>query len=171
MKMTSELATLAEAEEDLDDEDEDDYEEGNDDDDDENASSSGICTFDVPHFRYIDDDDVEESKDKKKEQGQRDGSCRTLFSCPSEEDCHVSVSHRYVVVSGTPLKILEHLLSDMRLDDQRGAPESRESGKFCTHNKVFCLHYAHTSLTRHHIIWPQVRKDKHRQKRKEQSKS
>ncbi|XP_029920125.1 rap guanine nucleotide exchange factor 5 [Myripristis murdjan] len=34
---------------------------------------------------------------------------------------------RYVVVSGTPLKILEHLLSDLRLDDQRGAPESRES--------------------------------------------
>ncbi|KAM9386327.1 rap guanine nucleotide exchange factor 5 [Pholidichthys leucotaenia] len=34
---------------------------------------------------------------------------------------------RYVVVSGTPLKILEHLLSDLRLDDQRGAPENRES--------------------------------------------
>uniref|UniRef100_A0A4W6CMY7 Rap guanine nucleotide exchange factor 5 n=1 Tax=Lates calcarifer TaxID=8187 RepID=A0A4W6CMY7_LATCA len=43
-----------------------------------------------------------------------------------EEDC----DKRYVVVSGTPLKILEHLLSDLRLDDQRGAPESRESGKF-----------------------------------------
>ncbi|XP_051245801.1 rap guanine nucleotide exchange factor 5 isoform X1 [Dicentrarchus labrax] len=40
-----------------------------------------------------------------------------------EEDC----DKRYVVVSGTPLKILEHLLSDLRLDDQRGAPESRES--------------------------------------------
>uniref|UniRef100_A0A671WM54 Rap guanine nucleotide exchange factor 5 n=1 Tax=Sparus aurata TaxID=8175 RepID=A0A671WM54_SPAAU len=38
-----------------------------------------------------------------------------------------SPSERYVVVSGTPLKILEHLLSDLRLDDQRGAPESRES--------------------------------------------
>lgn len=34
---------------------------------------------------------------------------------------------RYVVVSGTPLKILEHLLSDLRLDEHRGAPESRES--------------------------------------------
>ncbi|XP_042361947.1 rap guanine nucleotide exchange factor 5 [Plectropomus leopardus] len=40
-----------------------------------------------------------------------------------EEDC----DKRYVVVSGTPLKILEHLLSDLRLDEQRGAPESRES--------------------------------------------
>ncbi|CAL8362270.1 unnamed protein product [Arctogadus glacialis] len=34
---------------------------------------------------------------------------------------------RYVVVSGTPLKILEHLLSDLRLDEERGAPESRDS--------------------------------------------
>ncbi|KAM6974790.1 rap guanine nucleotide exchange factor 5 [Tautogolabrus adspersus] len=40
-----------------------------------------------------------------------------------EEDC----DKRYVVVSGTPLKILEHLLSDLRLDDHRGGPESRES--------------------------------------------
>ncbi|XP_062265795.1 rap guanine nucleotide exchange factor 5 isoform X1 [Platichthys flesus] len=40
-----------------------------------------------------------------------------------EEDC----DKRYVVVSGTPLKILEHLLSDLRLDDQRGVTESRES--------------------------------------------
>ncbi|XP_039676725.1 rap guanine nucleotide exchange factor 5 [Perca fluviatilis] len=40
-----------------------------------------------------------------------------------EDDC----DKRYVVVSGTPLKILEHLLSDLRLDDQRGAPEVRES--------------------------------------------
>ncbi|XP_029022949.1 rap guanine nucleotide exchange factor 5 [Betta splendens] len=40
-----------------------------------------------------------------------------------DDDC----DKRYVVVSGTPLKILEHLLSDLRLDDQRGAPESRES--------------------------------------------
>ncbi|MEQ2221661.1 hypothetical protein ILYODFUR_018009 [Ilyodon furcidens] len=40
-----------------------------------------------------------------------------------EDDCN----KRYVVVSGTPLKILEHLLSDLHLDDQRGATENRES--------------------------------------------
>uniref|UniRef100_A0A8C0YDB0 Rap guanine nucleotide exchange factor 5 n=2 Tax=Cyprinus carpio TaxID=7962 RepID=A0A8C0YDB0_CYPCA len=34
---------------------------------------------------------------------------------------------RYVVVSGTPLKILEHLLSDLRLDEQQGATESKEA--------------------------------------------
>ncbi|XP_043088942.1 rap guanine nucleotide exchange factor 5 isoform X2 [Puntigrus tetrazona] len=34
---------------------------------------------------------------------------------------------RYVVVSGTPHKILEHLLSDLRLDEQQGATESKEA--------------------------------------------
>uniref|UniRef100_A0A3Q3X5Q4 Ras-GEF domain-containing protein n=1 Tax=Mola mola TaxID=94237 RepID=A0A3Q3X5Q4_MOLML len=91
--------------------------------DDEDGSTSEICTFDVPHFRYIDDDDVEEER----EGGLRNGSAHTLSSSSSEEDCRNSSSYRYVVVSGTPLKILEHLLSDLRLDDQRGASESRES--------------------------------------------
>ncbi|KAK7139514.1 hypothetical protein R3I93_016600 [Phoxinus phoxinus] len=34
---------------------------------------------------------------------------------------------RYVVVSGTPHKILEHLLSDLRLDEHQGAAESKEA--------------------------------------------
>ncbi|XP_016314775.1 rap guanine nucleotide exchange factor 5-like isoform X1 [Sinocyclocheilus anshuiensis] len=34
---------------------------------------------------------------------------------------------RYVVVSGTPQKILEHLLSDLRLDEHQGATESKEA--------------------------------------------
>uniref|UniRef100_A0A8C9ZPU3 Rap guanine nucleotide exchange factor 5 n=1 Tax=Sander lucioperca TaxID=283035 RepID=A0A8C9ZPU3_SANLU len=92
---------------------------------DEDGSSSEICTFDVPHLRYIDDDNVEENKDEERERGWRNGSGRTW--CSSEEDFCDSSSYRYVVVSGTPLKILEHLLSDLRLDDQRGAPEIRES--------------------------------------------
>lgn len=125
MKMTSKLATLAEAEVDLTNEDEEVF-------DDEDGSTSEICTFDVPHFRYIDDDDVEEER----EGGLRNGSAHTLSSSSSEEDCRNSSSYRYVVVSGTPLKILEHLLSDLRLDDQRGASESRESGKFVdTHTR------------------------------------
>uniref|UniRef100_A0A3Q1J2L7 Rap guanine nucleotide exchange factor (GEF) 5a n=1 Tax=Anabas testudineus TaxID=64144 RepID=A0A3Q1J2L7_ANATE len=75
-------------------------------------------TFDVPHFRYIDDEDVEENKK---------GADHTWYSFSTKDDSFNSSSYRYVVVSGTPLKILEHLLSDLRLDDQRGAPESRES--------------------------------------------
>ena len=137
MKMTTELATLAQAEEDIDDEDEDDNDE--DRNLDENASSSEICTFDVPNFRYIDDEDVEESNEEEREGGWKDGRGRTLFPCSSEEVCRDSASYRYVVVSGTPLKILEHLLSDLRLDDQRGAPENRESGKYGdTHVNKFC---------------------------------
>ena len=121
--MTTELAALAEAEEDIDDEeDEDDCDDG-----DENASVSEICTFDVPHFRFIDEDDVGESKEEDREGGWRNGSGRTWFSGSDES---FGDSYRYVVVSGTPLKILEHLLSDLRLDDQRGVSESRESGKF-----------------------------------------
>ncbi|XP_051519400.1 rap guanine nucleotide exchange factor 5-like [Myxocyprinus asiaticus] len=34
---------------------------------------------------------------------------------------------RYVVVSGTPHKILEHLLSDLRLDEHQGASEGKEA--------------------------------------------
>lgn len=127
MKMTTELATLAEAEEDLDDDDEEDDEDSNHDED---GSSSETCTFDVPHFRYIDDDNVKENEEEDREAGWRVGSAHPWCSFSSEEDCCNSSSYRYVVVSGTPLKILEHLLSDLRLDDQRGAPESRESGKF-----------------------------------------
>ncbi|KAA8585952.1 hypothetical protein FQN60_007521 [Etheostoma spectabile] len=120
-RMTTELATLAEAEEDIDDEDEEEEYSNLD----EDGSSSEICTFDVPHFRYIDDDNVEDIKDEERERGWRNGCGRTW--CSNEEDFCDSSSYRYVVVSGTPLKILEHLLSDLRLDDQRGAPEIRES--------------------------------------------
>uniref|UniRef100_A0A8C4HIT3 Rap guanine nucleotide exchange factor 5 n=1 Tax=Dicentrarchus labrax TaxID=13489 RepID=A0A8C4HIT3_DICLA len=62
-------------------------------------------------------------KDDENKYEERGGSSRTWCSITSEEDCCDSSSYRYVVVSGTPLKILEHLLSDLRLDDQRGAPE------------------------------------------------
>lgn len=123
MKMTS-MATLAEVEEDIESEDEDDG-EGQGGNSEEGVSSSEGCTFDVPYFRYIDDEDVEEGRDKEIL-----NECnRSWSSCSTEKDCRASSPHRYVVVSGTPLKILEHLLSDLRLDDQRGAPESRESGE------------------------------------------
>lgn len=122
--MTARAAMLAEAEEDIDSEDEDDS-DGQGSDSKESVGSSEIHTFDVHYLRYIDDEDVAEGKEK--------GitiECNHSWSAGStEKDCRASSTHRYVVVSGTPLKILEHLLSDLRLDDQRGAPESRESGE------------------------------------------
>lgn len=130
MKMTSELVTLAEAEEDLDeDSDEDNDDEEEDSSHDGDGSKSEMFAFNVPHFRYIDDDDAEEYMDEGRVAGWRKTS-GTWSSCYIEEDYCNSSSYRYVVVSGTPLKILEHLLSDLRLDDQRGAPENKESGEF-----------------------------------------
>uniref|UniRef100_A0A8C7D3E4 Rap guanine nucleotide exchange factor (GEF) 5a n=1 Tax=Oncorhynchus kisutch TaxID=8019 RepID=A0A8C7D3E4_ONCKI len=60
------------------------------DDDEDDCCSSSVPTFNVPYLPRL---------------------CLT-FLCVC--------LFRYVVVSGTPLKILEHLLSDLRLDDQRG---------------------------------------------------
>lgn len=120
--MTS-RATLAEVEEDVESEDEDDG-DGQGSDSEEGISNSEVCTFDVPYLRYI-DEDVEEGQDK----GILNECNRSWSSCSTEKDRRASSPRRYVVVSGTPLKILEHLLSDLRLDDQRGAPESRESGE------------------------------------------
>uniref|UniRef100_A0AAQ5YGZ8 Rap guanine nucleotide exchange factor (GEF) 5a n=1 Tax=Amphiprion ocellaris TaxID=80972 RepID=A0AAQ5YGZ8_AMPOC len=145
--MTSELATLAEAEEDIDDDNDEDSDDSSGHD--EDGSTSEISTFDVPHFRYIDDDDAEENVENERETGWRNGTDRSWYSCSSEEDCCDPSSYRYVVVSGTPLKILEHLLSDLRLDDQRGAPENRESGEFGeahTRTRVFCWLCAQTRI-------------------------
>lgn len=124
MKMTTSAAMLAEVEEDIDSEDEEDRNSQGSNSN-EGVRSPKIGTFDVPYFRFIDDEDVEEGREEETTNGRH----RYPSSCSSEKDCFPSSSHRYVVVSGTPLKILEHLLSDLRLDDQRGAPESRESGE------------------------------------------
>uniref|UniRef100_A0A8C5HMV3 Rap guanine nucleotide exchange factor (GEF) 5a n=1 Tax=Gouania willdenowi TaxID=441366 RepID=A0A8C5HMV3_GOUWI len=110
MKMASELATLAEAEEEL--------EEYDKDFDGSSYPDDEIRAFDVPYFRYIDDDNIEEENRCNQEWGR--GSGRTLCFGSSEEHCADFSCSRYVVVSGTPLKILEHLLSDLQLDDQRG---------------------------------------------------
>uniref|UniRef100_A0A674D8A1 Rap guanine nucleotide exchange factor (GEF) 5a n=1 Tax=Salmo trutta TaxID=8032 RepID=A0A674D8A1_SALTR len=94
---------------------------------------------------YIDEEG--EDEEEREERERRDSSSEEYYSCSSScasDRCVgmcvscvcVCVSpclcvtflcvclFRYVVVSGTPLKILEHLLSDLRLDDQRGELEA-----------------------------------------------
>lgn len=115
MKITSRRATLAQAEEDEDSEDELAWEEEDIAGGGGSGSTSEVSAFDVPSVPYIDDELAAEHE------------MRWPFAADAVRP-H-SASCRYVVVSGTPLKILEHLLSDLRLDDQRGAPESRESGE------------------------------------------
>uniref|UniRef100_A0A8C7KMM5 Rap guanine nucleotide exchange factor 5 n=1 Tax=Oncorhynchus kisutch TaxID=8019 RepID=A0A8C7KMM5_ONCKI len=74
----------------------------------EGAKATKVPTFDVPYFRYIDEEESE---------GEGDGeevwsSSRSLSSIEDDSSSDSVVSDRYVVVSGTPEKILEHLLTD-----------------------------------------------------------
>lgn len=116
MKISSSRATLAQAEEDVDSEDETDGE-------DEGGEDEGGPAFDVASLPFID------------EEGEWDWRCPSPAD-PADPAPPHSARCRYVVVSGTPLKILEHLLSDLRLDDQRGAPESRESGELSGRQRI-----------------------------------
>ncbi|XP_075321442.1 rap guanine nucleotide exchange factor 5b isoform X2 [Odontesthes bonariensis] len=52
---------------------------------------------------------------------------RSLSSIEEDSSADSVVSDRYVVVSGTPEKILEHLLNDLTLDDDRGTTQGKES--------------------------------------------
>uniref|UniRef100_A0A8C3L6P3 Rap guanine nucleotide exchange factor 5 n=1 Tax=Chrysolophus pictus TaxID=9089 RepID=A0A8C3L6P3_CHRPC len=75
-------------------------------------SGCGMCrhgrrplpTFDVPYFKYIDEEDEEDEWSSRSQSSTEDDSGDSLLS------------DRYVVVSGTPEKILEHLLSDLHLE-------------------------------------------------------
>uniref|UniRef100_A0A8C9V327 Rap guanine nucleotide exchange factor 5 n=1 Tax=Scleropages formosus TaxID=113540 RepID=A0A8C9V327_SCLFO len=71
----------------------------------------------------------ERSAEEEETEEEEWSSSRSLSS--AEDDCGTDsspvVSNRYVVVSGTPQKILEHLLSDLRLDESQGAMQSKES--------------------------------------------
>ena len=75
--MDQRLATLAEPEED------DDEEEEDDDDSSEGSDSGSVSPFDVPHLRYIDED---EEDDRWKRGGGRDRKGGTRSPGSSEED-------------------------------------------------------------------------------------
>nr|XP_028605928.1 rap guanine nucleotide exchange factor 5 isoform X3 [Podarcis muralis] len=64
-----------------------------------------LPTFDVPYFKYIDEEDEEDEWSSRSQSSTEDDSVDSLLS------------DRYVVVSGTPEKILEHLLNDLHLEE------------------------------------------------------
>ncbi|XP_029138948.1 rap guanine nucleotide exchange factor 5 isoform X2 [Protobothrops mucrosquamatus] len=64
-----------------------------------------LHTFDVPYFKYIDEEDEEDEWSSRSQSSIEDDSVDSLLS------------DRYVVVSGTPEKILEHLLNDLHLEE------------------------------------------------------
>uniref|UniRef100_A0A8D3CKX0 Uncharacterized protein n=1 Tax=Scophthalmus maximus TaxID=52904 RepID=A0A8D3CKX0_SCOMX len=69
-----------------------------------------VPTFDVPYFRYIDDEGTEGEEEWS--------SSRSLSSI--EEDS-----------STDSVKILEHLLSDLTLDNDQGTTQGKESAVMC----------------------------------------
>lgn len=124
---------------------EEDEDDGGDDDDDDDegsesecsSSSAGFKGFDITRFRFIDDEDHEDEDDEDDVFSNRDASISLCTGCSIEDDypsdsSSSAVSDRYVVVSGTPHKILEHLLSDLRLDEHQGATEGKEAGECVT---------------------------------------
>lgn len=128
-------ATLVQQEEDNDGDEDDEDDEGSESEC--SSSSASFKAFNIPRFRYIDDeddkDDDEEEEDDVSSNRDRSSSlcsgCSTEDDYPSDSSCS-AVSNRYVVVSGTPHKILEHLLSDLRLDEHQGAMEGKEAGEW-----------------------------------------
>lgn len=116
--------TLVQQEED----DDDDDEEGSESECSSSSAGFKACTFDIPRFRYIDDNDDDDVFSNRDRSSSLYSVCSTEDDFPSDSSCS-AVSDRYVVVSGTPHKILEHLLSDLRLDEHQGATEGKEAGK------------------------------------------
>lgn len=111
------LAALVEQEEDED-------EDGGSD------SSSGdrvtVPTFDVPYFRYIDEEGTEDEE--------WCSSSRSLSSIEEEDSSSDSpLSHRYASVPASPEKVLEHLLSHLTLDEDSGGSQARETGGLSSH--------------------------------------
>ncbi|CAM4698663.1 unnamed protein product [Leuciscus chuanchicus] len=102
-------------------------EQEEDEDEDESSNSCStdratVPTFDVPYFRYIDEEGTEE-------EGEEEGWCssRSLSSIEEEDSSDSSVSHRYAAVPATPERVLEHLLGHLRLDEEQKSPQSRET--------------------------------------------
>lgn len=97
------------------------------------AEPQMMPTFDVPYFRYIDDEGTEGEEEWS--------SSRSLSSIGRDSSADSVVSDRYTVVSGTPEKILEHLLSNMTLDDVRGTTQGKESGQHPYFNTFLCFFF------------------------------
>lgn len=112
-------AALVEQEEDEDDE------EGSEESSSDSASPAEpvtMPTFDVPYFRYIDDEGTEGEDEWS--------SSRSLSSMEEDLSTDSTVSDRYMVISGTPEKILEHLLNDLTLDEDQGTTQGKEPGEY-----------------------------------------
>lgn len=78
-----------------------------------------LPTFDVPYFKYIDEEDEDDEWSSRSQSSTEDDSVDSLLS------------DRYVVVSGTPEKILEHLLNDLHLEEVQDKETGKARGVSC----------------------------------------
>uniref|UniRef100_A0A3B4T8U0 Rap guanine nucleotide exchange factor 5 n=1 Tax=Seriola dumerili TaxID=41447 RepID=A0A3B4T8U0_SERDU len=137
-------AALVEQEEDEDDE------EGSEESSSDSTSRAEpvtMPTFDVPYFRYIDDEGTEGEEEWS--------SSRSLSSIEEDSSTDSVVSDRYMVVSGTPEKILEHLLNDLTLDDDQGTTQDTLLDDFLLTYPVFMS----TSDLCQGVLWEHYYKD------------
>lgn len=78
-----------------------------------------LPTFDVPYFKYIDEEDEDDEWSSRSQSSTEDDSVDSLLS------------DRYVVVSGTPEKILEHILNDLHLEEVQDKETGKTGGVSC----------------------------------------
>ncbi|XP_041964260.1 rap guanine nucleotide exchange factor 5-like [Alosa sapidissima] len=111
-------AALVEQEED----EEDEEEEGSDDCTPSSSSAAEpvrVPTFDVPYFRYIDEEEGE-TEDEREEEEECSGSYSRSLSSLEDDFGECSVSHRCTSAWGaaTPYRVLGHLLNHLKLEDE-----------------------------------------------------
>ncbi|XP_031432824.1 rap guanine nucleotide exchange factor 5-like [Clupea harengus] len=116
---------------------EDEEEEGTDDSSSSNGSSNsageaaGVPTFDVPYFRYIDEEEDGETEDEHEgeEEECSSSSYSRSLSSPEDDFGDSSVSRRYGSAWGaaTPYRALGHLLNHLRLEADGSHTGSRDS--------------------------------------------
>ncbi|XP_061771901.1 rap guanine nucleotide exchange factor 5-like isoform X3 [Nerophis ophidion] len=112
-------AALVEQEEDEDEDEEESEGSSSSSDSTGRTEPPTLPTFDVPYFRYIDDEGTEGEEEWS--------SNRSLSSMDEDSSTDSVVSDRYTVVSGTPEKILDHLLSYLTLEEDHLASQVKES--------------------------------------------
>ncbi|TRY58773.1 hypothetical protein DNTS_034609 [Danionella cerebrum] len=84
------------------------------------AERAAVPTFDVPYFRYIDEEEGAEEEDCW-------CSAHSLSSAEEEYSSDSCVSHRYGAVPASPEKILEYVLGHLMLDEEQGSHTSSET--------------------------------------------
>lgn len=125
-------AALVEQEDDEEEEGSDDSNSGSSEGSHSSDQAARIPAFDVPYFRYIDEEegDTEEERGEEEEEGEEcSGNYSRSLSSLEDDFGECSVSHRYGSWGvGTPYRVLEHLLNHLKMEDPPNDTDSSHSG-------------------------------------------